>query len=367
MFAASDQPSFDQNKSQRSDMKILYLFIPLILMACGKHDNDKKEYVSPLHQLADTNQNYKLPAVNNEITFPEAHFPKKNFRHEWWYITANLTTEQGVDISVQWTLFRTAIKDKHWYFAHAALGRRTQHLSAFRHGREELGNLKITHYPFSASIDEWTWQSSAEFLPAKLNYAGFQGDKMWQVQLNLLGENQFYLQGEQGFNKKHLKLNIASHYYSQPFIKVTGRVLFDYKWQKVKGKAWFDREWGSQMLAADQQGWDWFSLRLKPNLALMVYRIRSEKEDFIYGSLMQENGEVKILDQNDIKLISMTKSGDNVYPEHFKINIDEYAIYLDVKTINKDQAMRFGIEYFEGMVDFSGSHSGIGFLEMTGY
>jgi predicted secreted hydrolase len=29
--------------------------------------------------------------------------------------------------------------------------------------------------------------------------------------------------------------------------------------------------------------------------------------------------------------------------------------------------MRFGIEYFEGMVTFTGSHQGRGFLEMTGY
>ena len=29
--------------------------------------------------------------------------------------------------------------------------------------------------------------------------------------------------------------------------------------------------------------------------------------------------------------------------------------------------MRFGIEYFEGMVTFSGSHQGKGFVEMTGY
>jgi len=348
-------------------MRFLLIVTILLLMACNEYTSEPKKYVSPLHRLADKTQNYEMPSIDNKINFPDAHSPKKSYRHEWWYITANLITDDGDDIAVQWTLFRTAIKGKHWYFAHAALGNDKQHLSAFRNAREELGNLAITNSPFSASIDDWSWQSSSELLPAKLSFSDFKDDKKWQVQLDLKGANQFYLQGEQGYNRKHAQLDIASHYYSQPFIKVTGRVFIDDEWHNVSGNAWFDREWGSQMLAPDQQGWDWFSLRLKPELALMVYRIRSHNQDFIYASLMYENGDIEILTQDEVKLISINNTDESTYPNQFKIKIKNHAIDIDVKTINKDQIMRFGIEYFEGMVSFTGSHTGIGFLEMTGY
>jgi len=348
-------------------MKLILTLALLLLVACGDANLEKKEYVSPLHRLADKTQNYENPSVNNEINFPDAHAPKKTYRHEWWYITANLVTENDDDLAVQWTLFRTAIKGKHWYFAHAALGSEKQHLSAFRNAREEFGNLEILTAPFSASIDDWTWQSSSDLLPAKLNFSDFIDNKQWQVELNLKGKNQFYLQGEQGYNKKHAQFNIASHYYSQPFIKVNGRVFIDGHWLNVTGNAWFDREWGSQMLAADQQGWDWFSLRLESDLALMVYRIRSDDKDFIYASLMNENGDIETLTQDEVNLISLKQKDDENYPNHFKIKIESHKIDIDVKTINKDQIMRFGIEYFEGMVSFSGSHQGKGFLEMTGY
>ena len=356
-------------------MKLIVLSTMLLIFACSEHlttentekNLEQKKYVSPLHRLADSAQTYEMPSIDNQINFPDAHSPKKNYRHEWWYITANLVTEQGDNIGVQWTLFRTAIKGKHWYFAHAALGSDKQHLSAFRNAREELGNVSINNNPFIASIDDWKWQSSSELLPAKLNFADFKDDNQWQVQLDLQGTNQFYLQGEQGYNRKHAKLPIASHYYSQPFIKAAGRILLDGKWHNVTGNAWFDREWGSQMLAPDQQGWDWFSLRLKPELALMVYRIRSDNKDFIYASLMHGNGNIETLTPDEVKLISITSKVQSTYPNHFKIKIKKHAIDIDVKTINKDQIMRFGIEYFEGMVNFTGSHQGIGFLEMTGY
>lgn len=323
--------------------------------------------MSPLHRLADKTQNYEKPSINNKINFPDAHTPKKAYRHEWWYITANLLTESGDNLAVQWTLFRTAINGKHWYFSHAALGDEKQHLSAFRNAREELGNLEISINPFSASIDDWIWQSSSDLLPANLHFSDSKDDKKWQVELELKGANQFYLQGEQGYNKKHADLDIASHYYSQPFIEVNGRVFLDGKWLNVEGNAWFDREWGSQMLASDQQGWDWFSLRLKSELALMVYRIRSDNTDFIYASLMHKNGDIETFTQDDVNLILLNHNDKNTYPNHFKIEIKSHEIDIDVKTINKDQIMRFGIEYFEGMVSFNGSHQGIGFLEMTGY
>ncbi|WP_286263745.1 lipocalin-like domain-containing protein [Thalassotalea atypica] len=331
---------------------------------------------SPLKNLSDTHGDFKQPSPNHVIRFPAAHAPQKDYRQEWWYLTANLTTESGKSFASQWTLFRRAVQDKHWYFAHAALADNHQHMSSYRNGREDFGNVIISSSPFLTRIDDWQWSSSKELLPATLTY-GSAGQiesldpqvNEWKVALELSDAQPFYLQGQKGFSRKHQTLDTASHYYSQPFIKVTGNVYWQGKWQKVTGDAWFDREWGSQMLADDQQGWDWFSLRLDKHNALMVYRIRSTDKDYVYASIMTRSGEIKTLAPDEISVQAnkglFDKNG--TYPQSFSLKIPQSNIDLQVDVVNDKQIMRFGIEYFEGKVTFSGSHQGQGFLEMTGY
>lgn len=362
-------------------LKILLPFSIFFMTACSEQSEQRK---SPLHALADSEVSFEQPSKNNVITFPLAHLPKKSYQQEWWYITANLTTESGQSLASQWTLFRRGVEQKHWYFAHAALADSKYHQTAYRTGREELGSVEFVAVPFKAKIDDWQWQSTGNLLPATLSYgAGLKVSgsdqtrsinsetdlQPWQVELELSETSTFYLQGEQGFSQKHHTLPIASHYYSQPFIDVSGRVFWQGSWQKVSGKAWLDREWGSQMLALDQQGWDWFSLRLDENTALMVYQIRSDIKDYLYGSLMYKNGEIRPLNADDIlvKELSTSISADHKYPQAFNIQLPTENINIDVEVVNNQQIMRFGIEYFEGMVTFSGSHQGEGFVEMTGY
>lgn len=364
---------------------ILIVNIFILLSGCNQKDvhsnfysnsETKTHSVEVLHRLADSNHQYARPSPQYEISFPLDHGPHKAFRHEWWYLTANLVTENGQDFSSQWTLFRTADNDKHWYFAHAALADEKSQQTGFRSGRQSFQNVVINNLPFQADIDDWSWLSTNDFLPAKLNYGEYINEdaktksafdlEKWQVMLNLQGENNFYLQGQQGLSKKHENIPIASHYYSQPFIDVIGKIYWQGKWQKVTGNAWFDREWGSQMLAPDQQGWDWFSLRLNHDLALMVYSIRSSNKNFVYGSLMHRNGAIETLTGKQIEITTQLPT-KNTYPETFKITIMDQQIDINIKILNNKQIIRFGIEYFEGMVTFEGSHQGAGFVEMTGY
>ena len=358
------------------------IFIIFVFTSLCNCERQQKNSNNPLTVLSERANNYAKPQVNAKIRFPEAHSPKKAYRQEWWYLTANLITEDGQSLATQWTLFRRAVEDKHWYFAHSALANSEEHSSAFRSGREELSNVIIQNLPFIAIIDDWQWQSSSTLFPATLSFGSTvieeqppqavisEDNTAWQVKLNLSSKPEFFLQGEQGYSKKHPTLDIASYYYSQPFIDVQGEVYWQGIWQKVSGKAWFDREWGSQMLARDQQGWDWFSLRLDEQTALMVYRIRSDVQDYVYGSLMSSHGNIQTLLPEDIEVKAIVDSSTIVnanYPQTFTLAIAKHNIKLTVSVVNPKQIMRFGIEYFEGMVTFTGSHQGQGFLEMTGY
>ena len=399
-----------------------FLLANILLLSLGCSQEKAKE-ANPLHYLSSNNQQYTNASADYVIKFPQVHAPQTSYQQEWWYLTANLTTERGQSLASQWTLFRRAVGNKHWYFAHAALADATEHQSAYRNGRIALGNVSMNTEPFSAIIDDWQWQSSASLFPANLRYGSAVGsipmtapfvtkpseisshsanldlaslnqtainqttiknqptstpltaaakskaNNDWQVELALTSNENFFLQGDNGYSRKHPTLEIASHYYSQPFIDVTGQVFWQGQWQKVTGKAWFDREWASQMLAPDQQGWDWFSLRLDENKALMVFRLRSTDNDYFYASIMERGGAIRSIASHDIVLMSSvsTSSKTSQYPNQFSLTIAKEAIDIKVQVVNEQQIMRFGIEYFEGMVTFDGSHHGQGFVEMTGY
>ncbi|GAW96857.1 MULTISPECIES: lipocalin-like domain-containing protein [Colwellia] len=373
---------------------LILLASGLLITGCNEAEEKKRQ---PLKYLTDADGKFASPSRDNQILFPQAHAPKKAYRQEWWYLTTTLTTEHGQSLASQWTLFRRAVGDKHWYFAHAALADAQSHNTAYRHGREELGNVNISAEPFNASIDDWQWQSTASLLPARLVYGSAVGsitsavtvaavdrainapitkkgivtktENHWQVELKLTTTVEFFLQGENGFSIKHPNLNIASHYYSQPFIEVTGKVYWQGNWQKVTGQAWFEREWSSQPLGPDQQGWDWFALRLNDNTALMVFRARSDQQDYLYASIMTRNGDIRSIASNEISLTSHDNklTSNSPYPQSFSLLIAKENIDIKVTVVNEQQIMRFGIEYFEGMVTFSGSHQGQGFVEMTGY
>ena len=354
----------------------------LVILSCSLFAcSEPAVFDSPLKTLSEDSNNFELPSVNNKITFPRAHTPHKSFRQEWWYLTANLETAEGKQFATQWTLFRRAVEDKHWYFAHAALADKTTHYSDYRNGREETGSVVVQSLPFKAQIDDWLWtansDSSADLLPAYLEYGNkpktgltkAEQSNDWAVSVQLNSKEPFYLQGKAGFSQKHPVQNIASHYYSQPFIDVQGQVYWQGKWHEVTGQAWFDREWGTKMLAEDQQGWDWFSLRLNENQALMVYQIRSNKKTHIYASLMERGGKIYTYDTPEVQVRNLNGAelSSSGYPTQFVLQIEDAGIDIEVKVINEEQIMRYGIEYFEGMVSFNGSHQGQGFLEMTGY
>lgn len=52
---------------------------------------------------------FASPERGREFVFPQEHGSRDVFRIEWWYITANLTSEDGIPYGLQWTLCRNAL------------------------------------------------------------------------------------------------------------------------------------------------------------------------------------------------------------------------------------------------------------------
>ncbi|PMH32309.1 hydrolase [Vibrio lentus] len=318
-----------------------------------------------------------------DITFPADHQAHLNFRHEWWYLTANLIDEEGNALGVQWTQFRFAaapqdsgngIKETTWqsqqiYMAHSAVTTKDKHYADEKWSRDQAELAGVSDSPFRVYLDDWQWKSSSDDLfPATLNANSDQ----FGYSLKLTNNAPYQKQGERGYSTKSGDGKVASYYYSQPFIDVSGEVTIDGITHQVSGKGWIDREWSSQFLLDSQQGWDWFALRLSDETSLVVFQLRnstSGKASYSHAKLMNQDGSGITISQQDISLtaIKQTEIDGRDYPTEWQVSIPTQQIELTVSALNPEAKMPLSVPYWEGPIVIKGSHSGSGYMELTGY
>jgi predicted secreted hydrolase len=310
--------------------------------------------------------------------FPADHGAHPDFRIEWWYLTANLEDDQGQRFGVQWTLFRSALapgsREPGWgnrnlWIGHAGLTSKTGHYSAQTLARGGIGQAGVDVTPFNAWIDDWHLRSQpgAEHALAAMSVQA--RGPQFAYQLALTSTRPLVLQGEQGYSRKS-DAGQASYYYSQPFFTAAGQLQIEGKHYQVKGRAWLDREWSSQPLAADQSGWDWFSLHLDDGQQLMVFRLRGAGgQHFLSGNWIDSQGRSTPLAPGSISLrpLQDTTVAGRQIPTRWAIDIPSHALHVETTALNPKAWMAVGTPYWEGPVTLAGSHGGEGYLEMTGY
>ena len=314
-----------------------------------------------------------LPGYN--ITFPFDHRSHPEFAVEWWYITANLTDKKNNPYALQWTLFRFASDNQNtpWanaqqYMGHVGLRDGKQAWFEERFARGGVGNAGISTAPFNAFIDDWQWLSqSSNMFPSTLE---FTIDTQIKANLNFTADKSFLKHGEQGFSRKLRNSEQASYYYSQPHIQVSGQLQLASGIVEVAGNAWFDHEWTSQYLSPQAQGWDWFSIHFDDGTKLMLFNMRHEQaEDYWSGTLLKNNGTVVHLDEADIhgKITKRDKVEGRLLPLYWSIQLPEHEVDIQIAPMQTNQWNPGLFSYYEGGTVVSGSHSGVGFIELTGY
>ncbi|WP_166422134.1 lipocalin-like domain-containing protein [Paraglaciecola sp. 20A4] len=320
------------------------------------------------------------------ITLPADHLAHPDFNVEWWYVTANLSDENGDEYGFQWTLFRFKTSDQisSWdngqsYMAHVSLHSEKQHWFAERFARGGVGNAGLTEQPLTLFLDDWQWQENTgqgSLFPSTItanNIANTQIKQPTQdahLSLHLSTDGPFVLQGQKGYSVKSLTPPLASHYYSQPFIHVRGDLHVNGQAHQLTGQGWFDHEWSSQLMDANTAGWDWFSLHLDNGAKIMAFRMRlSGQADFISGSYIEPDGTSTSLSSNELILVpqGQTKVAGRLYPLVWRLKLANKNIDLKLQASKSDQLNSGRFTYYEGALDISGTHSGRGFMELTGY
>lgn len=312
------------------------------------------------------------PAPGPTFSFPADHGPHPDYRIEWWYLTANLKGPDGTDYGLQWTLFRSALAPyagRGWdspqiWLAHAALTTPDRHFTAERFARGGIGQAHVQADPFDAWIDDWRLHGT-NFNDLDLKARG----DTFAYTMTLTAQGPLVFHGKDGFSVKSDQ-GQASYYYSQPFYEISGTLTLPSGEVSVTGHAWLDREWSSQPLASDQTGWDWFSLSFDSGEKLMGFQLRqSDGRAFTSGTWIGQDGAASPLPYGALRalpLVTTSQEGREV-PTTWQVILPERDLDITATAINPNSWMPLTIPYWEGPVRVSGSHPGIGYLEMTGY
>lgn len=316
-------------------------------------------------------EGFALPDPAWTPQWPQDHGAHPDFRIEWWYVTANLTSEDGTPYGLQWTLFRSALapgaapEDQLW-MAHAAVTTPEAHHVAERLARGGPEGVPaqagVTPDPFEAWIDEWSLQGIED---GTLTAQG----PDWGYDVTLSAQGPLVLQGDAGYSVKS-EDGQASHYYSQPFYAVEGTLHLPEGDVAVTGQAWLDREWSSQPLADRQVGWDWFSLTFETGEKLMGYRLRADEgEPFTFATWIAPDGTPAPFGPGAFEAEPLTTSevADRTVPTEWRVRLPERDLDVTVEAVNPGAWMATSVPYWEGPVTVTGSHEGRGYLEMTGY
>ncbi len=335
---------------------------------------------------------YELASEPRRFIFPADHAAHPGYKNEWWYFTGNVTSENKRNFGYQFTIFRSAIApvqpDSHsnWatnqiYLAHVAVSDLDTGEFYYdeRFSRAALGLAGTTAEPFRVWLENWSMQGldtvTSDNFDIQLNVVTGE----FELQLTVKNTQPVVLHGNKGLSAKSTDPGNASYYYSYTRLHTRGSISINNENSLVTGESWFDHEWSTSALEPDQVGWDWFSLQLSDQSELMLFRLR-HKDDadrhYYYGSLVQPDGKVVVMDGNDFVLHAMgTWRSDKTgigYPAAWVIEIPARQARLDIKPGIAGQEMNTSFRYWEGSVAVGGKIdgrevTGKGYVEMTGY
>jgi predicted secreted hydrolase len=339
---------------------------------------------------ASAQADWRLALPGWKYQFPADHGNHPEFKIEWWYFTGNLAAAEGREFGYQLTFFRHGVMPRdadiiplsqfvtsNVKFAHFAVSDISGSAFHFfqRLSRGAFGEAGFGERQRLAWIEDWSCtlgDDGAFRIEARADDLS--------LELTLKPAKPPVIHGKNGVSKKAEGEGRASHYYSFTRLLSEGILRIGKQEFVVSGLSWFDHEWATNQLAANQIGWNWISVQLNDGSELMLYQFLTKNgspDPSSSGTFVDANGVATPLADADFRLEpietwSSSQSG-GVYPVKWRIAIPRLQMGLDVSAALNDQELRLKpIEYWEGSVRVQGmvdgkNVKGSGYLEMTGY
>jgi len=323
---------------------------------------------------------YAVVRPGKAFEFPRDRGAHPDYRIEWWYVTGQLESTKG-PLGFQVTFFRlrnpgaednpSRFAPSQILFAHAALTDpakgRLAHDQRSARALAPLASASIEET--GVHIDDWILARDAGAYRTAIQGDGF------ALELAMTPTQPPLLEGDGGFSRKDAMAARASYYYSEPHLRVDGHVLVDGAMLEVRGVAWLDHEWSSEMLAPEAVGWDWIGINLDDGGALMAFRIRGRDGATLWASATRRSaaGATRSAGGDAVRFRpSRTWTSPRTgaaYPVAMQVEVagERWTLEPLLDDQELDARASSGTVYWEGAVRALGDRPGRGYLELTGY
>lgn len=351
------------------------------------------------------------PAVRpgRPLSFPADHGAHPDYRTEWWYITGWLEDGAGNERGFQVTFFRvrTGIGEdnpsrfapRQLILAHAAVADPATghllHAERVERAFDPLAGAAVGRT--QAWIGTWRLEGEDRGAAAGDRYRARVQAEAFAFDLHFEAPGTPVLNGAQGFSQKAPDAVNASYYYSRPQLAVSGTLQLGATSHTVRGRAWLDHEWSSELLPAPASGWDWIGINLHDGGALMAFQMRGHDGMPLWtaATLTSAQGTTTVPPRTRIRFVPQRRwrsprTGVE-YPVEWRLEIGDRRLQL--RPLLDDQELdarpSTGALYWEGAVRVfedaeedngegkgesgrdngrdTGREIGRGYLEMTGY
>ena len=317
------------------------------------------------------------------LVFPDDHGAHPEYRTEWWYVTGWAEDEQGQERGFQVTFFRVGTQiggdnpslfaPRQLIIAHAAVTDPEQdrllHAERMQRALEPLAGAEAGHT--RAWIDDWHLEWRDDHYHARVAAEDF------AFVLRFTPAGPPMLNGREGYSQKAPDPLNASYYYSRPQLALAGTLDIDGRTHQVRGQAWLDHEWSSEILPEEARGWDWIGINLHDGGALMAFQMRDHDGDALWAAatLQSADGTAHVLASEEVVFTPQrtwrSPRTDIAYPVEWtvEVGVRRFTLTPLIDDQELDSSATSGAIYWEGAVRVfeDGAPAGRGYLEMTGH
>ena len=352
-------------------IKFCALFLSLFLIYSSEvYASDHRTQRSIVGMLSGrADPRFKRATQPMDFQFPRDHAAHPDYKTEWWYYTGNLKSYDGRGYGYQLTFFRNSLApdmsnrssefaSNQVYMAHFAVTdvSRQEYKSFERYSRGSIGlaGAKVEHSNYSVWLEDWSATQKTD-KTIRLFAVNDATDPIIAIDLILTQTCKPVFHGNDGLSQKGPEVGNANHYYSLIGLESIGTVQINKEHINVTGTSWMDHEFGTSSLSEGIVGWDWFSIQLDNDVALMLARLRfQDGTDWqgFQGSLIQPNQPTEKVSRSDF-IVQQTsrwkspKSG-NIYPSGWVLKLDRFQMNIQVEPMMKDQEFEGNFKYWEG-------------------
>lgn len=319
--------------------------------------------------------------------FPADHGAHTEFRSEVWSINGQMLAEGGQRLGFQLVFLRLALtpepkkRESAWaadqiYRAHFALTDEAgdRFTTEERFSRAALGLSGSTDDPAGVWLEDWSLAADGRGgLRLRTRAKGR------SLALDLVPGKPMLREGQVEPSGLGMGAGAGFHFYLMSRLSLSGTLESDGVPLSVTGYAWFDRAWGDVPVPRGQVALDRFALQLDDGRDLLCLRLRRRD-----GSgtpipsclLIGVDGSVETFRRRDIRLepdgVWRSPVDGTVYPAAWRLRLPLLGLDLAVNPLVQDQELNFALRVWSGSVsvdgmDRSGTVTGRGFLELTGY